>query len=144
MPVKPKPPVSAWIQSERKRMGWKVHDLSRRLIDLGYDAQESTVGVWEAGRSPKAETIEALERLFGSQAPREDGNGDMTALVAALSSQTAALNRLADRLEAQPTVDLVAAMKAATEATVVSLVAQGLLVVPSPPRQPRARQGSRS
>lgn len=97
MSSKSKPPVSVWIIAERKRLGWKVADVSRRLKDLGYEAEESTVQVWEAGRSPKAETIEALERLFGSRAPREVeiGDRDLAAVIAAIDRQTTAIGELA-------------------------------------------------
>lgn len=88
---KPKPPISDWIVRERKRMGWKVPDLSKRLLDLGYDAQVSTVQVWEAGRSPRPETITALERLFGSAAPRE--------VAGANPDYLAVLTRIADAVE---------------------------------------------
>jgi ribosome-binding protein aMBF1 (putative translation factor) len=99
---KAKPPVSAWIVTERKRLGWKVDDVSRRLLELGYDAQPSTVQVWEAGRSPRAETIEALERLFGSMAPRDQPTiGDLSGLVEAITQQTAAISALADALKPQ-------------------------------------------
>lgn len=91
---KAKPPVSAWIARERKAHGWKVAELSRRLTDMGYEAQPSTIGVWEAGRAPRAETIEALERLFGSLAPREeDYAGDSQAVLLAIEKQTQWLER---------------------------------------------------
>lgn len=96
-PRKPKPPVSEWIVSERKRLGWKVPDLSQKLLDLGYDAQIPTVQVWEAGRKPRDETIDGLERLFGSTAPRE--NGDASAdVAAAIREQTAVLRELVEIL----------------------------------------------
>ncbi len=94
---KPKPPVSEWIIRERKRMGWKPLDISDRLKAAGYEAEESTVQVWEAGRSPSATNIEGLERLFGSTAPRErEDQGDLAAVIAA---QTVAIGRQTDVLE---------------------------------------------
>lgn len=91
-----KPPVSQWIVDERKRHGWKVDELSRRLVEMGYEAQPSTVQVWEAGRSPKGETIDALERLFGSAAPRAaELSGD---LASAIREQTAAMRELVAEL----------------------------------------------
>lgn len=79
---RPKPPVSLWISAERKRHGWKVADLASRLQAAGYEAAETTVRTWEAGRSPHPDTISGLSRLFGSQAPVEpDANGTDLALV---------------------------------------------------------------
>lgn len=91
-----KPPIPQWIIDERKRLGWKPAEVSERLKALGYEAEESTVQVWESGRNPSAENIEGLERIFGSPAPREaQGAGDMAALIAA---QTAVLSEIRDEL----------------------------------------------
>jgi hypothetical protein len=106
-PRKQKPPISEWIVRERKRLTWKPKDVSDRLKAAGYEAEESTVQVWEAGRSPKAETIDALEKLFGSVAPRENGNGnaDLSAMIAAqtaaIERQTAVLERVLELLQGQ-------------------------------------------
>lgn len=94
-----KPPVSAWIISERKRKGWKVADLSSALKAAGYDAEPSTVGVWEAGRKPRGETIEGLERIFGSSAPRDEPQPtDMAVLLAKMDRQTDAIEAVAKAL----------------------------------------------
>ena len=139
--ARPKPPISLWIASERKRHGWKVGDLSEKLTALNLDAAETTVRTWEAGRPPKAETIDALERLFGSPAPRGAETPDLGGLLAALSSQTEALNRVAERLEAQSTSDLRDVVALTVEATLRGLAEQGLLVVPgAPARQPARRE----
>lgn len=140
--ARPKPPISLWIASERKRHGWKVRDLSEKLIALNLDAAETTVRTWEAGRPPRAETIDALERLFASPAPREATTPDLGGLLAALSSQTEALNRVADRLEAQSTSDLQAVVTRTIEATLRSLAEQGLLVTPAAPARQPARRGN--
>jgi transcriptional regulator with XRE-family HTH domain len=92
--ARPKPAISAWIQSERKRLGWKVADLSQKLLDLGYDAQPSTVAVWEASRTPRPETLDGLERLFGTRAPRDEP----TDLAAAIRAQTEAMRELVEEL----------------------------------------------
>lgn len=127
MPVrKPKPPVSEWIVRERKRMGWKVADLSQRLLDLGYDAQIPTVQVWEAGRSPRAETIDGLERLFGSTAPRPDDSAD---LASAIRAQAAAIADLAQAIREDR--DRIA--PAALSAFLAQLASEGLLLVPDRP-----------
>lgn len=94
-----KPPVSAWIVSERKRLGWKVGDLSSALKAAGYDAEPSTIGVWEAGRKPRGETIEGLERIFGSSAPREQPESmDLSTLFAKMDRQTDAIESVAHAL----------------------------------------------
>lgn len=99
---RPKPPVSIWIAAERKRHGWKVEELSRRLIDAGYPAEVSTVRVWEAGRTPAAATTTALERLFGSAAPVGQPLGQELnpASVEAIKALTAAAQAQADAMQA--------------------------------------------
>lgn len=96
----PKPPLAAWITTERDRKGWKVEELSRRLVDLGCDAAVNTVRVWEAprGRPPKASTVAMMEQLFGSEAPAQDVESD---LAAAIREQAVAIDRLAQALETQ-------------------------------------------
>jgi hypothetical protein len=73
-------------------MGWKPADVSRRLKDLGYEAEESTVQVWESGRSPSVDNIEGLERIFGTTAPVEAD--DRSDLVAAIRELTAAVREV--------------------------------------------------
>ena len=112
MTLQSKPPVSAWIAAERKARGWKVEELSRRLRDMGYEAEVGTVRVWEAGRSPKAETIEALERLFESRAPRQ-ADPDMGDIIAAIRALTESVNAHRSVMESQGAalLDVVAEMK---------------------------------
>lgn len=94
-----KPPLSVWIAENRKRLGWKADELAARLRDAGYEAADTTVRTWEAGRTPRPETVEALERLFDSPAPRETGL-DRDALVAAIAEQTAAMRELTAAISA--------------------------------------------
>ena len=98
----PKPPLAAWITVERERKGWKVGELSRRLVDLGCEASENTVRVWEAprGRPPKSATIAVMERLFGSEAPAlNQQTADLADLTAALHAQAEAVNEQAGALD---------------------------------------------
>lgn len=107
--MSPKPAVSAWIASERKRLGWKSEELARRMRAAGYEVADTTVRTWEAGRRPSQENLEALERLFSSRVPAEpQPTGDISALVAALTAQTEAINGLVRELAAarQETADL--------------------------------------
>lgn len=96
-----KPPFAAWLVHEREARGWKAEEVARRLREAGHQAEDSTYRTWEssAGRRPAPETVVALERLFGSPAPGADeqASGD---LVAALSAQAAAIERLVDRIDA--------------------------------------------
>lgn len=131
MSVKPKPPVSDWIVRERKRLGWKPTDVSDRLKAAGYEAEVSTVQVWEAGRSPKPETIAGLERLFGSVAPREQAdNGDMAAAIRELVEEVR-LSRLASDRNADVLAQLLGVVLSGrlpqpeTEAADEPLVRQG-------------------
>src|SRR3990167_7869020 len=82
----PKPALAAWIVNERERMGWKLEELSRRLIDLGCQAAPNTVRLWEAprGRPPKPSTIAVMERLFSSEAPTASPLADFDGLAAAI------------------------------------------------------------
>lgn len=99
MAARHKPAVTLWLIAERKRLGWKPEELSRRLKDAGYQAEVSTVRVWESGRTPAAETVEGLEKLFGSTAPRETEQGyDMPALFAKMDRQTDAIESVANAL----------------------------------------------
>lgn len=111
-PRKAKPPVSEWIIRERKRLGWKPTDVSERLKAAGYEAEVSTVQVWEAGRSPRAETIEALEHIFGSQAPTDTPQAANTEVIAAIRALTAASEAQAAALTA-----ILEEMKVSREAT---------------------------
>lgn len=111
------------------------------LAKRGYRVGESAYAEWESGykKQPSREAIPHLVALWGSEPPPEpeerEGN-DLSALVSAISSQTDALNRVADRLEAQSTGDLREAIALAVSQTVQALIQQGLLAVP-PARPPR-------
>ena len=95
-----KPPVAAWIAQERRRKGWKAGDLAERLATIGVQVSEQTIRVWEsnADRKPSPSNLDALERLFGGQAPERESPGDMADLVAALMAQTAAITELVSEL----------------------------------------------
>lgn len=131
--AKPKPPVSAWIVTNRKLRGWKPADLARELRARGVRAEEGTVRTWEAGRKPSDEAIAEMERLVGVPAPRDDAPADMAGLIAAL-------NRVAALLEAQANRDTTAVVEAAVQATVQVLTEQGRLATP---REPAAPSGGR-
>lgn len=125
----PKPPVSAWIAAERKGRAWKVEELSRRLKEAGYEAEVSTIRVWEAGRTPAPETIEGLERLFGSKAPRDvPAQTDTAALVAAIDRQTAAIGELVDAIRG----DRVSLSPEGARLWIRSLIQEGVIVLPEP------------
>lgn len=124
--AQPKPPISLWIASERKRHGMKPRDLSERLTSMGYDAAEGTVRVWEAGRVPRAETIDGLERLFGSTAPRTEEAGD---LASAIRAQAAAISDLAQAIRE----DRERISPEALSAFLRQLASEGLLVTPDRP-----------
>lgn len=103
-PSRAKPPLSAWIVRERKRLGLKPPDLAERLTAAGLPVQVGTVRTWEAGRKPHPDNIEGLERIFGTRAPASaPPEGDTlaggAALIDALSDQTAAINALVLRLD---------------------------------------------
>jgi len=92
VPRTAKPAVSAWIVRERKRLGLKPHDLAQRLSAMGLPVADGTPRTWEAGRSPSADNIEGLERIFGSAAPTErSGDGSTTAGLSALIEQISEL-----------------------------------------------------
>lgn len=97
MAARPKPPIAAWIQRERKRLKLKPAELLARLQAAGADVStDQTIRVWEsnADRSPRRDNIEALERIFGSQAPLERPETP-DALVAAIKAQAEAIQALA-------------------------------------------------
>jgi len=94
--VHQRPALSTWIIDNRKRLGWKVEGLGARLRAAGFEAADTTVRTWEAGRRPSADTIRGLERLFDASAPLAD---DQTDLVAALDRQTVALTALVERVD---------------------------------------------
>lgn len=83
-------------------MQLKPHDLVARLRAQGSDVVEQTVRVWEsyAGRSPSPDNIDALERIFGSQAPSASDEMDSSTIVAAIDRLTAAIElQTATRVE---------------------------------------------
>jgi transcriptional regulator with XRE-family HTH domain len=92
-----KPPIAEWIARERKRAGLSVDQLVERLALVGVNVGRQTVQVWEsyADRRPKADTLDALERIFGSTAPALTGATETPdSLLAALAAQTAAISEL--------------------------------------------------
>lgn len=113
MATKPKPAVSRWIVSERKRVSrltpekpMKPGDIATRMTELGYPVKEGTVRVWEAGRTPSPENIEGLERVFGTLAPTSEGTGPgdtltvPSELLTVLRDQTKALTALTEQMAA--------------------------------------------
>jgi transcriptional regulator with XRE-family HTH domain len=116
-----KPPVAAWIAQERRRQGWKAGDLAERLATIGVQVSEQTIRVWEsnADRKPSPGNLDALERLFGSQAPERPA-GDDNAVAAAIDRQTEVLRELiellrSDREASQAVRERVAAIEAYAE-----------------------------
>lgn len=89
-----KPPMAAWIQGHRRRLGWSKEQLSAWLIERGFEGAASTIGVWEGyrGLAPRDETVNALETLFGEKAPRDVPSSE--------SDLAAAIRRQADAIEA--------------------------------------------
>lgn len=85
-------PIAMWIKQQRKARGWKVEELSRRLIEAGYDASVGTIRVWESprGRDPHPRTLLAMERMFDTVAPREE-EPDLVSAIEALTDAVAAL-----------------------------------------------------
>lgn len=69
---KVKAPASLWVIAERKRLGWKPEELAERLNEAGHAVAVGTIRVWEAGRKPGTDALEALEALFGSAAPMDE------------------------------------------------------------------------
>ncbi len=116
-------------------MQLKPHDLVARLRAQGVDVVEQTIRVWEsyAGRSPSPDNIEALERIFGSQAPAAAEGMDAAAIVAAI-------DRLAAAVEAQ-TRQQVSGMTALGESLGVVLARLGGLPEQMPDEQADQRQG---
>lgn len=104
-PLHLKPPIAAWIVRSRKARGWKPRDIVTALAAQGITVTEDTVKVWEsnANRRPAPETLDALERIFGSPAPTRDApaSPDQAELVAAIRDQTAAITKLAAAMEAE-------------------------------------------
>jgi hypothetical protein len=80
-----KPPFAAWLVSQREHHGWKAEEVAKRLRDAGHQAEDSTYRTWEssADRRPAQETVAALERMFGAQAPGTDelATGDLAAAI---------------------------------------------------------------
>ena len=113
-PTRAKPPVSAWIIRERKRLGLKPRDLAERLSDAGLPVTEGTVRTWEAGRRPHPDNVDGLERIFGTRSPDfmagsgglisgMPGPADLTRLFELLETQTRAISQLAQAIAGMPT-----------------------------------------
>lgn len=98
-----KPPFAAWLVAQREAHGLKAEEVARRLRDQGFQAEDSTYRTWESssGRRPAPETVNALERMFGTVAPAEGGPAtrDIAELVAAISRQADAISRLVEAVE---------------------------------------------
>lgn len=115
-----KGPIGAWATRQRERMGWKPADVVQAMSATGQPITEGTYRGIEAGpRPPSKHIVRALERVFESEAPDPSAPSveaaDMTALVAALGAQTAAINRLVDYLGGQALPDRVTALEAVLE-----------------------------
>lgn len=96
MAKRPKPEIAAWIARERKRLQLKPPDLAAKV-----GVEPGTIHVWEsyANRPPGPDNMEALERVFGTRSPESDApTGDQAALVAALTRQSEAIERLCSLL----------------------------------------------
>lgn len=89
-------PVAAWARRERLARGWTQKQVADKL-GIGEVSYRGN----EAGRVSKP-VQEALEAIYGTKAPDpytpSATPGDMAALIAALSEQTMAINRLIDFL----------------------------------------------
>lgn len=90
----------------------------------------------------------ALTDQLGALEPEstEPGGGDLSAVVAAISSQTEVLRRIADHLEAQPSPaqeNLRTIVALAVEGTLQVLVERGLLAAPPERDGAPAQQGHR-
>lgn len=81
-----KPPMAAWIITERKRLGLKPQGLADRLAAINRFVTEATVKVWEANgnRRPDPYNIEGLEQIFGKSAPGREVAADQSTQIAAL------------------------------------------------------------
>lgn len=91
-----KPPVSAWIVRERKRLGLTPRDLAVRLSAMGLPTAEGTPRTWEAGRSPSPDNIDGLEKIFGSHSPEAEAIGD-TAYLARIDSLVERVGQLIEQ-----------------------------------------------
>lgn len=101
-----KPATAAWIAHERKRLGLSTAELRARLAVIGVDVSEQTIRVWEGynNRPPGADRLDALERIFGSQAPEKapapEGEG-WALMAAAIDRQTDVMRELVSLLRGQ-------------------------------------------
>lgn len=97
--------IQLWIADQRKAGGYTSADLARWA-----NVTVDTARGWESRGRPSEDAIAVLERHFGQTAPREergDEPGVTAALVASLTAQTDALNRLAAAIEQQPNASAV-------------------------------------
>lgn len=105
----PKPATATGIQRERKRLGMTVAALRERLSLMGIEVTEQTIRVWEGNsdRPPGPQRLDALERIFGSQAP-ERPLGEAGDTAQAIREQTEVFRQLLDETrmtrEAQETI----------------------------------------
>lgn len=98
MSRRPKPPISAWIVRERKRLGLKPPDLAARLTAMGLPVADGTPRTWEAGRSPSPENIEGLERIFGTVAPNTETSGNGSTLAPEVSALITSISALIEEI----------------------------------------------
>ena len=99
-------PIGTWARNERERKNWKLKDVLDALHKQGLRINDSSYrGIESGARRPGAEVLAALEKAFGSQAPRprQADSGEILAALAAqteaITAQTQAINALVARLE---------------------------------------------
>lgn len=89
------------MRRERLARRWKDADVVRELASRGHPIMEASYRGYEAGpRPPSPPLLAALEAVFGSKAPditKEAAEPQqLDGLIAAISGQTLAINRLVD------------------------------------------------
>lgn len=134
---RPKPVTAAWIAKERKRLGLSVDALREKLKLYGVTVSRQTIQVWEsyADRKPSAQNLDALERIFGSQAPEKPAPEGTAGLAEALTALTDELRAM--REERQSTEARLRALEAA-----VALLGQPADEGPRGQVPPRVEAGS--
>lgn len=126
--------LGAWLVAQRKRLseerGFRVTQqiVVDELAEQGYPIDPSYYRAIESGAKKTAgmELREALARYFGRTPPVPSASGggspaDMGRLIAAVEAQTAAINRLVDRLETPAAPDPEALAEALGEALALHL-----------------------
>lgn len=124
---RPRTPLAAWIREQRQAREWKSEEVARRL-----GVAESTVRSWESGRTISDDNLDALERLFGQEAPGHEASApDVGALAVAIEAQTAAITDLVEAL--RPVAGPLAQQVADLQWAVQRLYEQAGLGSPKPP-----------